>query len=110
MGQVTVAVNDRTYTVGCDDGEEAHVEYLAEYVDKRVRELVSSVGQVGEPRLLLLAALLIADDLSGAYDKLESINDTGGSGAAAAETGGNGAVVDALARRLEAVADQLENA
>lgn len=44
MGQVTVKVNGRDYAVGCDDGEEQHILYLAEFVDKRLRELVGKLG------------------------------------------------------------------
>ena len=30
MGQVTVNVNGRPYVVGCEDGQEGHVERLAQ--------------------------------------------------------------------------------
>ncbi len=106
MGQITVTVNGFAYQVGCDDGEEQHVATLAEYVDKRVGELAASVGQVGEARLLLLAALLIADDLSELYDRIEASQESG-------QISGDGqdpAALDGLAERLEAVADKLESA
>jgi len=68
MGQVTVPVNGRSYTVSCDDGQEGRIRRLAQYVDAKVGEFVGSVGQVGEARLLLLAALVIADELSDANE------------------------------------------
>src|SRR6516225_498032 len=71
MGQVTVAVNGRSFTITCDDGQETRIRRLAQYVDAKVAEFVRSVGQVGEARLLLLAALVIADELSDANDALE---------------------------------------
>jgi cell division protein ZapA len=71
MSQVSVSVNGRTYAIGCDDGQEIRIRRLAQYVDAKVTEFVGSVGQVGEARLLLLAALVIADELSDANDALE---------------------------------------
>ena len=70
MPLVNVLVNGRAYTVACDEGEEAHVRELGQYVDKRVRELSGSVGQVGDARLLLMAALVVADELAEALTKL----------------------------------------
>ena len=54
MAQVDVTINDRSYKIACDDGQEEHLTQLAAYVDGRVQELVSSVGQVGDARLLVL--------------------------------------------------------
>jgi len=61
MPLVNVTVNDRPYTIACDEGEEDHLRELAAHVDSKVRELIDTVGQAGEQRLLLMAALLIAD-------------------------------------------------
>ena len=61
MPLVNVTVNDRTYTIACDEGEEDHLRELAAHVDSKVKELIESVGQAGEQRLLLMAALVIAD-------------------------------------------------
>ena len=71
MGQVSVPVNGRSYAITCDDGQETRIRRLAQYVDAKVAGFVGSVGQVGEARLLLLAALVIADELSDANDALE---------------------------------------
>ena len=59
MAQVDVAINGRNYRVACDDGQEDHLRQLAEYVDRRVMELVESVGQIGEARLVVMVSLLI---------------------------------------------------
>ena len=66
MPLVNVMVNSRAYTIACDDGEEEHCSELADMVDSKVRELLDTVGQVGDPRLLLMAALLITDDYHAA--------------------------------------------
>lgn len=72
MPLVNVMVNQRAYTIACDEGEEAHLRDLAKHVDTKVRELLESVGQVGDSRLLLMAALLITDDYVDAAARLEA--------------------------------------
>lgn len=62
MAQVSVWINGYSYLVGCEDGQEAHLEAMAAVLQKRVND-VKSLGQQGEARVLLLAGLLLADDL-----------------------------------------------
>ena len=71
--QVTVAVNNRLYQVGCETGQEQHITRLAAYIDAKVKELAVEAGQVGDARLLLMASLLVADELADAYDDLENL-------------------------------------
>jgi cell division protein ZapA len=63
MGQVAITVNGRSYRFECGDGEEARLKELAAYVKSRMDGLTREHGNVGEERLLLMTALLIADDL-----------------------------------------------
>lgn len=63
MATVTVQVNGNPYSVGCEDGQEAHVEALARQFDRQVQEVAQQVGRVGDLRLFLMAALLTADEL-----------------------------------------------
>lgn len=64
MGQVTVRVGGYSHPVSCEDGQEAHLVALANEVDKRVASIKAmGGGQFNEPRLLLLGALLLADEV-----------------------------------------------
>ena len=63
MGQVTVRVGGYSHPVSCEDGQEAHLVALAAEVDRRVSSVRTMGGSYGEPRLLLLAALLLADEV-----------------------------------------------
>lgn len=63
MGQVTVTLNGRTYRLRCGDGEEERVIALADHVRSKLDGLVRQFGQPGHDRLLLMSALLIADEL-----------------------------------------------
>ena len=75
MAQVTVVINNRKYDIACDDGQEKHLTNLAQYVDGKVSDLVASVGQVGDARLLVMTSLLVADELSDVYSELGKIKE-----------------------------------
>ncbi|MHA1601196.1 MAG: cell division protein ZapA [Alphaproteobacteria bacterium] len=77
MAQVTLKINDRSYEMTCDDGQEDHLRKLAAHVDERMQELAESVGQVGEARLLIMASLLITDELYDAHRQIDALDDEG---------------------------------
>jgi cell division protein ZapA len=64
MAEVSIRVNGRLYPVGCEDGQEQHVRALAEMFDRHVAQVAHDVGQLGETRLFLMGALLMADELA----------------------------------------------
>lgn len=110
MAQVSVSVNGKAYNIACDDGQEAHLERLAAYIDKRVGELVASVGrQIGDQQLLMMASLLVADELSDVYKELNGLR--GGNDVAALSEAMEVALcdaMDALADRIERIAERVE--
>ena len=115
MAQVTVSLNGRRYDIACDDGQEEHLTRLASYVDKRVTELVASVGQVGEARLLVMASLLVADELADTYAKLDALRADPAAGGGGTDPEGQreadaaaASEIEDLARRVEDVADRLK--
>ncbi len=63
MAQLTIKINGYAYTVGCDDGQESHLMLMAAEVESRIDSIKALGGQSGESRLLVLAALLMADEL-----------------------------------------------
>lgn len=63
MATVTVEVNGRPYSVGCADGQEERVRLLARDFDAHVRSVAEDVGQVGDLKLFLMGALMLADQL-----------------------------------------------
>ena len=70
MAQVNVEVNGRPYAVGCEDGQESHLQELARMFDKQVRHVSEDMGQLGDTRLFLMGALLLADELADAKGRL----------------------------------------
>lgn len=73
MAQHTVTINNRSYTIACDDGQEDHLTRLAQFLDQKVQGLAGSLGQVGDTRLLVIAGILISDELSDACAEVEAL-------------------------------------
>lgn len=95
MSQLSIVVNGRRYDVACDDGEEDRVRRLAERLDRRVAALAAQMGQIGEARLLLLAALMAEDEALEAERRTApevAVEDS----------------LEILLQRIEAVADRLK--
>ncbi len=107
MPLVNVMVNGRAYTIACDEGEEEHLRELAATVDAKAREVLSSVGQVGDARLLLMAAILIADEHHGGTE--DAADRDAGHVAQQAELEGRAEAAETRAvTALEQVASRLE--
>ncbi|MGA9657995.1 MAG: cell division protein ZapA [Asticcacaulis sp.] len=101
MGEVTVRVNAKPYTIGCADGQEDRVRELARKFDEHVEMVVSDVGAIGEVRLFLMAALLMTDemhDLKAQLDEANSSNARMNAGAHEMERKAAFAITDAAAR------------
>jgi cell division protein ZapA len=73
MAQVNVEVNGRPYAVGCEDGQEQHLVELARLFDHQVRQVSQDMGQLGDTRLFLMGALLLADELSDSRNRLAAM-------------------------------------
>lgn len=109
MAEINVTVNNRLYSIGCDDGEEDQVRRLAQVLDGRVRELAALVGQVGEARLMLMTALTLADDLEQAQRDVAAMRQEVNALAEQQKTASDGAdALLGLAKRLEDIAARLE--
>jgi cell division protein ZapA len=104
MATVTVDINGRPYAVGCADGQEERVKLLARHFDRNVRSVANDVGHVGDLRLFLMAALVLADELHEAKQMSES----GGPPLPAADPeAGVAEALNAVAARLEKLAQSL---
>ena len=99
VSQVEITINGRQYRVACEDGQESHLTNLANYFDGKMASLVDEVGQIGDASLMVMAGLLIADELSDANQELADIQ-------RAAENDYAGKI-NALAAQIESLADTL---
>ena len=76
MGDVTITLNGRTYRLECGEGEEAHLIALAEYFSSHVETMKKKFGQVGDDRLILMAALMVTDELSELKRQVQELKTT----------------------------------
>lgn len=99
MSQVEITINGRQYRVACEDGQETHLTNLAGYFDGKMTSLIDEVGQIGDTSLMVMAGLLIADELSDANEELVQVRNV-------AEVD-YASKVSALAVQIESLADSL---
>ena len=106
MAQVDVSVNGQSYRIACEDGQEDRLVDLAALVNEKVLDLVDQIGQVGSNRLLVMAALIIADEL------VDLKNEAGSSQERADNSNQQDAVLalQEITKRIENIADQVEQA
>jgi cell division protein ZapA len=110
MGQVSVTLNSRTYRLECGEGEETHLIALAEYLGSHVDTMKRKFGQVGDDRLILMASLLVTDELWELRRQMQELKTS------LAEARRDRSVADVstksvqadLAQRVSAVAERLE--
>jgi cell division protein ZapA len=110
MGQVSVTLNGRTYRLECGEGEETHLIALAEYLGSHVDTMRRKFGQVGDDRLILMASLVVTDELWELRRQMQEMKST------LAEARRDRSVADQsvknaqadLAARVSAAADRLE--
>lgn len=111
MAQMTIRINGYAYVVGCDDGQEAHLTAMASEIEARVNSIKALGGQSGESRLLVLAALLMADELHDLKIEAEQLRNSRPGEAPAPRPPGQAALRKRLAKladRAEAIASQLD--
>ncbi len=70
MAQLEVMINGRPHLLACADGEEARLRQLADFVDGRMSKIARSAGNVGDAKLFLLTALMLADELAEMHSRL----------------------------------------
>ena len=73
MASVNVTINGRQFRIGCEEGQEQHIEKLATDFDALISDLRGRIGEVGDARLTVMAALTIADDLSETTRKIRGL-------------------------------------
>jgi cell division protein ZapA len=64
MSQVNATIAGRQFRLACEDGQEEHLQVLAKNLDQRITDLRAKFGEIGDTRLTVMAALVIADELA----------------------------------------------
>jgi cell division protein ZapA len=107
MPHLSVTINGRSYSVACEEGQQEHLGRLADYFKLRVEELVESLGQIGDARLMLMAGLMISDELYDSGAELAVARGAADEVAATTQIEQNRA--DRMVAKLEKLADHVEN-
>ena len=109
MAQVEITINGRLYKITCDNGQEGRLQQLADYFDRQVTQLSRELGQIGDARLMLLSSLTICDELFEARRRIADL-EKATDGLDLDTMGGASHVMEAAARRVEAIAEKVDNA
>ncbi len=107
MAQVDIRINDKAYRIACEDGQETRLTELAQMVDAHVSDLVEQVGQVGDTRLLVMASLLVADELMDLHDAAHEVDEEDEE-FSPSEMEDVSLAIESLADRIERIAGRLE--
>ena len=75
MTQVSATISGRQFRLACEDGQEEHLQALAHNIDQRIIDLRAKFGEIGDTRLTVMAALMVADDLSEAERRIRQLED-----------------------------------
>ncbi|MEM1106274.1 MAG: cell division protein ZapA [Pseudomonadota bacterium] len=94
MAKADIQVLGRAYTIACAPGQEVRLSQLGRQLDGRMRKIADAVGDVGEDRLFLVAALSLLDELDAAK---------GTTGATVGEVEARAALI------IETAVDQIES-
>jgi cell division protein ZapA len=107
MPLVEISIAGRRHAVQCDDGQEARLRRLSAYLDSKATELARATPSLSEARVLLLAGLLVTDELFDAYDELQRLRARVDSRRSEDEEQA-AAAIERVAERLERLASALE--
>ncbi len=75
MAQVTATIAGRQFRLACEDGQEEHLVALASDIDGRIAELRQRFGEIGDTRLTVMAALMVADEVSEARAQIRRMEE-----------------------------------
>jgi cell division protein ZapA len=110
MAQVSLSINGHDYTLACDDGEEAHLIDLARKVEARIADVRREVKSAGQAQYLLMAGLMLADELELACERIQELEETiAGLKGEFLATEPSTATEDRLAGLLEQAARRMED-
>src|SRR5690348_10977352 len=75
MGQVNATIAGRQYRLACEDGQEDHLIALAKDIDTRIIDLRRKFGEIGDTRLTVMAALMLADEMAETRQKFRGLEE-----------------------------------
>ena len=71
MANVNIKFNGKEFLLSCEDGQEEHLEELANNLNSKFDQLKDSLGNIGENKLLLITSIKIMDEYFETNKKIE---------------------------------------
>ena len=110
MPLVSIQIANRTYELACGEGEEERVQELAGYVDEKVGELRKQMPPgTAEVKLLVFAALMLADESREARSLAKQAENARASATDSAETLAT-ALEDLITSRVDKMSKKVSGA
>ncbi|MDB5521491.1 MAG: cell division protein ZapA [Tardiphaga sp.] len=75
MSHINVTINGRQYRMACEPGQETRLLKLADNLEVRVESLRGKFGEIGDGRLTVMAALMVADELVDAQARIRALEE-----------------------------------
>lgn len=107
--EVAIQIANRTYEFACGEGEEERVQELAAYVDEKVNELRRQMPGTAEVKLLVFAALLLAEESREARGIAKAAENARASATDSAETLAT-ALEDLITARVDKMSRKMSGA
>ena len=70
MSDINVVIGGKQYRMACEDGQEERLRQLAQEFEDRISDLRGRFGEIGDARLLVMAALMVSDELLDARKQM----------------------------------------
>ena len=71
MANVNIKFNNKEFLLSCEDGQEEHLEELASNLNEKFDKLKSSLGNIGENKLLLITSIATMDEYFETKKKID---------------------------------------
>ena len=62
MANVNIKFNGKEFLLSCENGQEEHLEELSLHLNKKFNNLKSTLGNIGENKLLLITSITVMDE------------------------------------------------
>lgn len=117
MSEITLKINNRGYSLSCDEGQEQRLADLGSYVNSRLNDIAAAGAATNESHLLVLTALVLADEIFEMRDEMQDLrhrinyfrqNPNMAASSFAEEEAIIAQAIEHLADKIEGIADRLQ--
>ena len=71
MANVNIKFNGKEFLLSCEDGQEEHLQELSLNLNEKFDDLKTSLGNIGESKLLLITSIKIMDEYYETKKKID---------------------------------------